>query len=783
MSEGTISGRSNFITDIIDADIQAGLPQAQIATRFPPEPNGFLHIGHAKSICLNFGLAEQYGGRCHLRFDDTNPVKEDVAYVESIQRDVKWLGFDWGEHLYFASNYFERMFTIAMQLVDDGLAYVDSQSVEEIRANRGGFGEPGTNSPFRERTITENRDLLTRMRAGEFPDGSHVLRAKIDMTHPNMIMRDPLIYRIRHISHHRTGDKWCIYPMYDFAHCLEDAIEGITHSICTLEFESSRELYDWVLDAVGGWQPRPRQYEFARLKVDYTVMSKRKLLRLVEDGVVNGWDDPRMPTVAGLRRRGVTPEAIRAFADMVGIAKNNTVVDYGKLEYCIRQDLESRTARAMAVLDPLPIELTNWPEDKIDMLDIRWRPDTEESRAVPFGASLFVERSDFSEEPPKGWRRLAPGAEVRLMGAYLIRCEDVVRDADGGLVGLTCSVDLDSRGGQAADGRKVKGTLHWVEAESAVNAPVRLYDRLFSSASPEADPDVDFLTQLNPKSLVEATGARMEAALGTCTPGERFQFVRQGYFIADTEDSAEGAPVFNRIIGMRDSWTKTTQDDGRPTRAAPPARIAKRKRDAKPSNKRTRADVRAAARAENPALQAAMARFESDLGLSADEADLLTSEPALVAFVDEAVAQVRGSQHGDAKLVASWVINQLLATLKDTTLAALPCTGAQFGQLVSLVAAGGLSKSAAREVLSHMVVTGRDPTVLVDELGVARAEDSSLVDEAIAEILAAHPDELTRFREGDGKLMGFFMGKSMRALRGRADGQAVRTSLMAQLKG
>ncbi|MCO4760949.1 MAG: glutamine--tRNA ligase/YqeY domain fusion protein [Myxococcales bacterium] len=766
-----MSERSNFITDIIDADIANGLPASQIATRFPPEPNGFLHIGHAKSICLNFGLALQYGGRCHLRFDDTNPAKEDIAYVESIQNDVRWLGFDWGDHLHFASDYFERMFEIANGLIDKGLAYVDSQSVDEIREQRAGFGKPGTNSPFRERSIEENRDLFAKMRAGDFEDGSHVLRAKIDMTHPNMVMRDPLLYRIRHITHHRTGDAWCIYPMYDFAHCLEDAIEGITHSICTLEFESARELYDWVLDAVGGWDPLPHQYEFARLKLDYTVMSKRKLLRLVEDGTVSGWDDPRMPTIAGLRRRGVTPEAIRAFAEMVGVAKNNTVVDYGKLEYCIRQDLEARTQRAMCVLNPLKVELRNWPKDFVDKLQVPWRPDGDESREIPFSSTLFIERDDFSEEPPKGWRRLAPGAEVRLMGAYLIRCQEVVRGDDGAVERLICTVDLHSRGGQAADGRKVKGTLHWVSEAHAATVSVRLYDRLFSAANPEADPDVDFVTQLNPNSLKTQPDAKIEPAVATCDPGERFQFVRQGYFIADTNDSKPGAPVFNRVIGLRDSWAKAPKTDGRPTRKKA------KKRDDKPSNKRTRAEVRSAARAENPALQSAMDHFVGEWKLSESDADLLSADLDLIAFVKAAVAS-----HGTPAPVASWVVNQLLGVIKDTPVASLLCNGTQFGQLVSLVEAGGVSKSAARNVLGHMVESGRDPAVLIDELGVGRQEDAGLVDEAVDAVFTEHPSEVERFLGGDQKLMGFFMGKTMRALRGRADGQAVRTALLSRLK-
>src|SRR5512133_964245 len=514
---------SNFLTDIIDADLAAGRNGGRVVTRFPPEPNGYLHIGHAKSILLNFGLAARYGGRAHLRFDDTNPTKEETEYVESIQADVRWLGCDWGQHLHFASDYFPRMYECAERLVREGKAYVDSQPVEAIREQRGSFERPGVNGPHRSRTPDENLALLRRMKAGEFADGAMVLRAKIDMSHPNVLMRDPLLYRIRKAHHHRTGDAWCIYPMYDFAHPIEDGIEGVTHSICTLEFETNRELYDWVLENTGPWEPRPRQYEFARLALGYTVMSKRKLLQLVNERRVSGWDDPRMPTIAGMRRRGVTPEALRDFADLIGVAKNNSVVDIGKFEFAVRGDLEARSPRALAVLDPIRLVVTTWPEKKIEELDVPWWPGdparAEETRKVPFGRELLVERDDFSLEPPKDWTRLAPGREVRLAGAYGVRCTDVVRGPGGEVVELRCTHDPVSLSDPSAS-RRTQGTIHWVHAPSAVAAPVRLYDRLFRVELPDAEPD--FLQALNPGALAVAAGARLEPALAGAAPGTRW---------------------------------------------------------------------------------------------------------------------------------------------------------------------------------------------------------------------------------------------------------------------
>ncbi|MDQ3265600.1 MAG: glutamine--tRNA ligase/YqeY domain fusion protein, partial [Myxococcota bacterium] len=500
MSEPT--RRSNFLTDIIDADLAAKKDGGKVVTRFPPEPNGYLHVGHAKSIILNFGTALQFEGRCHLRFDDTNPTTEETEYVESIKRDVRWLGYEWGQQLFHASDFFEKMYQCAVRLVKDGKAFVDSQGVDAIREQRGDFGKPGRNSPFRDRPVAENLALLEKMRQGEFKDGECVLRAKIDMAHPNVLLRDPLLYRIRHAHHYRTGDQWPIYPMYDFAHPLEDALEGVTHSFCTLEFESNREMYDWVLDNLGPWETRPRQYEFARLELGYTIVSKRKLLQLVTEKHVEGWDDPRMPTIAGLRRRGVTPEALRDFAELIGVAKNNSVVDIGKFEFAIRNDLENRAPKGLAVLNPLKVTVTNWPAEKLDEIQLAWwpgEPARAGTRKVPFGRQLLIEQEDFSETPPKDWKRLAPGREVRLIGGYVIKCDEVVKGSDGQVVELRCSYDPDSRGGDPADKRKVPGSLNWVEATRSVPVTVRLYDRLFMAEQPEAGGN--FLENLNPDSL------------------------------------------------------------------------------------------------------------------------------------------------------------------------------------------------------------------------------------------------------------------------------------------
>jgi glutaminyl-tRNA synthetase len=547
----------DFIRQIVEDDLRTNKWEGRVKTRFPPEPNGYLHIGHSKSICLNFGVAAEYGGLTNLRFDDTNPETEDMEYVEAIQRDIRWLGFDWEDRLYFASDYFDQFYEYAVQLVKDGRAYVCDQSEEEIREYRGTISEPGRPSPYRDRSPEENLDLLERMKAGEFPDGNRTLRAKIDMAHPNMKMRDPLIYRIRHATHYRTGDKWCIYPMYDYAHCLEDSIEGITHSLCTLEFENNREIYDWFLDALGVYHPQ--QIEFARLNLNYTVMSKRLFLQLVNGGYVSGWDDPRMPTLSGMRRRGYPPAAIRRFADVIGVAKSNSVVDFALLEHTVREYLNKHALRVMGVLRPLKVVIENYPEGQVEELEAVNNPENpaDGTRKVPFSRELYIEATDFREDPPRKFFRLGPGREVRLRYGYFITCTDYVKNEAGEVVELRCTYDPESRGGHSPDGRKVRGTIHWVSAAHAVDAEVRLYDHLFDRENPnEVEEGRDFKDNLNPDSLEVLKGCKLEPSLAGADPAINYQFERQGYFVVDNVDSAGGAPVFNRTLTLRDTWAK-----------------------------------------------------------------------------------------------------------------------------------------------------------------------------------------------------------------------------------
>jgi len=545
----------DFIREAVAQDLASGRFD-RVHTRFPPEPNGYLHIGHAKAFNIDFGIAEDFGGLYNLRFDDTNPVKEEVEYVESIQADIRWLGYDWGDRLYYASDYFDQLYEWAVQLIKDGKAYVDSLSPEEIKEYRGGFGEPGKDSPYRDRPVEENLDLFERMRAGEFAEGAHVLRAKIDMSSGNMNMRDPVMYRILHASHHRTGDKWCIYPMYDYAHGQSDSIEGITHSLCDLFYEDHRPLYDWFLDQLGIYHPR--QIEFGRFNLTYTVLSKRFLLRLVKEGYVDGWDDPRMPTLAGLRRRGYTPQAIRAFLDRTGIAKNESIADIALLEHCLREDLNVRAPRVMAVLRPLRVVITNYPEDKVEEIEADNNPGDEEmgTRSVPFSRVLYVEQEDFREEAPKKWFRLAPGREVRLKHAYYITCQDVIKDDYGNVVELHCTYDPESRGGSTPDKRKVRGTLHWVSAAHALDAQVRLYDHLFDKRDPtDVEEGESFEDNLNPNSLETLTSCKVEPSLAEALPGSRCQFLRLGYFCLDP-DASDDLLVFNRTTTLRDTWAR-----------------------------------------------------------------------------------------------------------------------------------------------------------------------------------------------------------------------------------
>ncbi len=560
MNELETLRQTNFIREIIDEHLKTNKYEGKVHTRFPPEPNGYLHIGHAKSICLNFGIAEDYNGLCNLRFDDTNPAKEDVEYVDSIREDVHWLGFDWDDREYFASDYFDRLYEYAVQLIKKGKAYVDSLSADEIREYRGTPTEPGKESPYRNRSIEENLELFEKMKNGEFNEGDCILRAKIDMSSPNINMRDPAIYRIKKAEHHRTGDKWVIYPMYDFAHCLSDSIEGITHSLCTLEFENHRPLYDWFLDELEVFHPQ--QIEFARLNLTYTVLSKRKLLQLVKENYVDGWDDPRMPTISGFRRRGYTPESIRNFADKIGVAKRDAIVDVAMLEHSIREDLNKRAQRVMGVLNPLKITITNYPENRTEKLEAVNNPEDESmgKRLVPFSRELYIERDDFQEVPHRKFHRLAPGREVRLRYAYIIKCEEVVKDENGEVVELLCTYDSETKSGSPNANRKVKGTIHWVSVNDAIDCEVRLYDRLFSVENPEADKEKEFTEFINPNSLEILKNCKVEPFLKNAKPGDRFQFERKGYFCVDSKLSTEERLIFNRTITLRDSWKKVLKN-------------------------------------------------------------------------------------------------------------------------------------------------------------------------------------------------------------------------------
>ncbi len=768
----------DFIRAIVADDVAANTYGGRVVTRFPPEPNGFLHIGHAKSICLNFGIAQEFGGVCNLRFDDTNPETEDMRYVEAIQRDIRWLGFDWGDRLFFASDYYEELYDVAEKLIRAGLAYVDSLSDEQIREYRGTVTEPGRPSPYRDRSVAENLDLFNRMRAGEFPDGSHVLRAKIDMASPNMKMRDPLLYRIRHASHYRTGDAWCVYPMYDFAHPLSDAFEGVTHSICTLEFENNREIYDWLMDNTQT-PPRPHQYEFARLNLDYTVMSKRKLLQLVGEGHVDGWDDPRMLTIAGLRRRGVTPEAIRTFADKVGVAKTNSRVEMSLLDYCIRDDLNFRAPRVMAVLRPLKLVILNYPQGASEALDgAYWPRDVpkEGSRPVPFGRELYIEADDFMENPPADFYRLAPGREVRLRFAYIVKCVDVVKDpVTGDVVEVHCTYDPETRGG-TVKGRKVQGTIHWVSAAHALPAEVRLYDRLFTVPNPdEVEEGKSFKDYINPKSKEVLTGCWVEPSIGADEAGSRYQFERLGYFVSDMEDARPGHLVYNRIIELRDSFAKTTAaQPARETAPAPAPTPAASSESGE--SRRSRTEARDAIRAQQPELAARLARYTDELGLAFEDADVLTGDLALARFFEDALAV-----HPQPRSIANWVTNEVLREAKDVSVDNLRVSGAQVGALAALVDGGTLSATLGKEVFGEMAATGKDAAQIVAERGLEQINDAAHLLPVVDRIIGANADKAAQYRAGKTGLLGFFVGQVMRETQSKANPKLVQELVQQQL--
>jgi glutaminyl-tRNA synthetase len=770
---------SDFIRDIIARDTANGRYGGRVVTRFPPEPNGYLHIGHAKSIHLNFGAAQDHGGYCHLRMDDTNPETEDMEYAEAIQRDVRWLGFDWGDKLFFASDYYEQLYQYAEQLIRQGVAYVDSLNEEEIRRYRGSVTEAGKPSPWRERSVEENLDLFRRMRAGEFPDGAHVLRGKIDMAADNMKLRDPLLYRIRHSDHYRSGSAWCLYPMYDYAHPISDAMEGITHSICTLEFENNRAIYDWLLDQLFA-EPRPHQYEFARLNLEYTIMSKRKLLQLVDGGHMRGWDDPRLPTIAGLRRRGYTPEAIAAFCAGIGVAKANSRVTMDFLEGCVRDDLNSRAPRVLAVLRPLKVIVTNVAAGAVEWIEAPYWPadvpGKSGSRLLPFSRELWIEQSDFQETPAPGFERLAPGREVRLRHAYVLRCDEVVKDESGAVIELRCTIDPETRSKAPADKRKIGKAIQWVSTPHAIDAEVRLYDRLLTVPDPdELEEGQSFLDVINPRSLEVMTGCKLEPSLATAEAGSRWQFERQGFFIVDGVDSQPSAPVFNLIVTLKDSYAR---QQGEQRGDAKAQRTAKAEAGAGEAVHRGSFSAeRENARAADPLLAERFARYQRELGLSAEQADLLTGQRSLGEFFEAALAV-----HNSPRTLYNWLANEVVRELKGRDTTALPFTGAAIGELAQLVESGAINAAAGKSVFAELLKQGGSPAAIVTRLGLDQTLRDGELDAAADRVLADLAGKVAEYRAGKSSLLGMFTGQVIKATGGKANPQQVQALLKRKLE-
>ncbi len=753
-----MSESKDFLRTIVEEDLGSG-KYKEVHTRFPPEPNGFPHIGHAKSICINFGIARDYHGRCNLRMDDTNPTTEDTKYVEALKDAVEWLGFEWDNSVRYTSDYFPKLYDYAVELIKMDKAYVDSLSEEEIREYRGTVTEAGKRSKYAERSVEENLDLFERMKNGEFKDGEHILRAKIDMSAANMKMRDPLLYRIRHAHHYRAGDKWHIYPMYDFGHCLSDYIEGITHSICTLEFENNRDIYDWVLDTLGLKSPRPYQHEFARLAVNYTVMSKRKLLELVNEEKVSGWDDPRMPTIAGYRRRGYTPESIINFCDQIGIAKANSTVDVSQLEFCIRDDLNTKVPRVMCVLDPLKVTIENY--EGAEELDAPYYPHDvpkEGSRKIPFSKEIYIERDDFMENPPKGYYRLTPDQPVRLRHAYIINCKEVIKDADGNIIEIKAEYHPDSKSGSDTSGINVKSAIQWVDANEAKRVEVRLYDRLFKDEAPEG------LEDINPDSLKVIKNALIEPAVISDKPDERFQFERQGYFYADPIDYTDENPVFNKIVGLKDSWTKKTKADDK----AP-------KSDHKPQVKKVQIDGEVAPMNEHE--QVLFDKYTGELKLNSEVANTLARDEKLSSFYEEALA-VLNSPVGLANIVA----NEVARELKEKQVNELNFNATQISELVKMIDDETISSKIAKQVFEEMVKTGENPNQIVEAKGLVQISDPAVISPIIDEVIAKNPDNVEKFKAGNTNLLGFFVGQVLKATGGKANPKVVNELVSEKLK-
>lgn len=753
-----MSEHKDFLRTIVEEDLKAG-KYKDIVTRFPPEPNGFPHIGHAKSICINFGIARDYNGHCNLRMDDTNPTTEDTKYVEALKDAVKWLGFDWGENVYYTSDYFPKIYDYAVQLVKMGKAYVDSLNEEEIREYRGTVTQPGKRSKYAERSIEENLDLLERMRKGEFKEGEHVLRAKIDMSAANMKMRDPLLYRIRHAHHFRTKDAWCIYPMYDFAHCLSDYIEGVSHSICTLEFENNRDIYDWILDELKLEPPRPYQHEFARLGINYTVMSKRKLLELVNGNYVNGWDDPRMPTIAGYKRRGYTPESILNFCDQIGIAKANSMVDVSQLEFCIRDDLNKKAPRVMCVLDPLKVTIVNY--EGSENIDASYYPHDvpkEGSRKVPFSNELYIEHDDFMENPVKGYNRLTPEQPVRLRHAYIITCKEIIKDANGNITEIKAQYHPDSKSGQDTSGIKVKSAIQWVDAKEAKTIEVRLYDRLYKNEAPEG------LEDLNPDSLHIINNALVEPAVITDKVDERFQFERQGYFYADPIDYTDEKPVFNKIVGLKDSWAKKAKTEESTPKAEP-----------KPQQNKVQ--VHGEAQAMNEEQKALFEKYINELKLNSEVANILARDEVLSNFFENALSELNSPI-----TIANIVANEVAKELKEKEINQLKFDAVQIAQLVKMIDEETISNKIAKEVFEQMAQSGENPAQIVEAKGLIQISDPAVILPIIEDIIAKNPDNVEKFKAGNEKLLGFFVGQVLKATNGKANPKVVNELVAQALK-
>ena len=746
--------KKDFLRTIVEQDLDSG-KYKEVVTRFPPEPNGYPHIGHAKSICINFGIANDYNGHCNLRMDDTNPTTEDTQYVEALKDAVQWLGFQWEGNVHFTSDYFPELYEYAIELIQMGKAYVDSLNEEEMREYRGTVTEPGKRSKFADRSIEENLELFKRMKDGEFADGEHVLRAKIDMSAANMKMRDPLLYRIRHAHHFRTGDTWCVYPMYDFAHCLSDYLEGISHSICTLEFENNRDIYDWILDTLNLKPTRPYQHEFARLGINYTVMSKRKLLELVESKKVNGWDDPRMPTIAGYRRRGYTPESIINFCDQIGIAKANSMVDVSQLEFCIRDDLNTKVPRVMCVLDPLKISIINY--NGSEKLDAPYYPDDipkEGSRVLPFSNEIYIERDDFMQNPPKGYFRLTPDQPVRLKHAYIIQCKEIIKDSKGNILEVKAEYFENSKSGSDTSGIKVKSAIQWVDAKTAKNVEVRLYDRLFKDEAPEG------LEDINPDSLKIIKNALIEPAVVEKTPSERFQFERQGYFYIDPVDSTKEKLIFNKIVGLKDSWAKKTN-------------IPVQNRKEQEKKVQIDGEVVPMTQEQKTLYQ----KYTNKLGLNTEVANTLARDSKLSSFFDS-VLELQSSP----VTIANIVSNEVAREFKDQKIDELKFSPSDLAELVSIIDDGTISNKIAKQIFEEMAASGKTPRKIVGEKGLVQISDPSVISPIVDQIINENPENVSKFKEGNKKLLGFFVGQVLKSTNGKANPKIVNKLVADKLK-